>query len=379
MRGTNSAPKLAWLGSVLLAAAAIPALAQDVPAPASQKIEIPGAELWVDARIDLRAGDVIEIAATGTLNANGQKVTPAGGRRGWLDMIRSYPLNDAGPLALIARIGETGRPFLVADKRTYEVPRPGRLYLGLNKFDTRVVNGSFQATIRFERRGPDQTETVEYALPPITSEMLEQVPRRVSDAEGTPGDNTNFVIVGDEDQILEALHAVGWVEVDRNKSDAVLAGIQAVLNRDAYLTIPMSELLLFDRVQDYGMAHAEPLSVVAQRHHFRLWRAPFDADGHQVWIGAGTHDVGFDRDQRNGSLTHRIDPEVDQERDYIGKSLQESGQVAKLDYVMPSNPSQNAKTAHGQEYRSDGRVLVIYMIPKQVPDAAKESIFPTLP
>jgi hypothetical protein len=39
----------------------------------------------------------------------------------------------------------------------------------------------------------------------------------------------------------------------------------------------------------------------------------------------GTHDVGFDKDERNGKLTHKIDPETDKERDFIGQSLADTG------------------------------------------------------
>ena len=110
----------------------------------------------------------------------------------------------------------------------------------------------------------------------------------------------------------------------------------------------MSQLYLFGRAQDYGMAHAEPVAVVARRHHFRIWKAPFKAEGEEVRVGAGTHDIGFDKDQRNNGITHKIDPEVDNEREFIGQSLQETGLVAKLSYIMPSKPNKEAKTAHGE-------------------------------
>ena len=126
----------------------------------------------------------------------------------------------------------------------------------------------------------------------------------------------------------------------------------------------MSELMLFDRPQDYGLAHAEPLAVVAQRHHLRLWKAPFKVDGEELWVGAATHDVGFDRDARNNGITHKIDPNIDDEREFVGRSLDETGRVAKLSYIMPSQPSKEAKTATGATFHSDGRVLVIQLAPE---------------
>ena len=97
----------------------------------------------------------------------------------------------------------------------------------------------------------------------------------------------------------------------------------------------MSELTLFGRVQDYGLAHAEPIQVVAQRHHLRLWKAPFKVEGQELWVGAATHDIGFDRDQRNNGITHKIDPNIDDEREFVGRTLDETGLVAKLSYIMP--------------------------------------------
>ena len=151
----------------------------------------------------------------------------------------------------------------------------------------------------------------------VTVEIVDRIPRRVVDAQGNAGDNTNFVVVGDEKKVLAAFEAAGWVKVDRGKEDAIIHGLLTVLNKQAYVELPMSELTLFGRVQDYGLAHAEPIAVVMQRHHLRLWKAPFKVDDQELWVGAATHDIGFDRDQRNNGVTHKIDPDVDLEREFV--------------------------------------------------------------
>ena len=173
----------------------------------------------------------------------------------------------------------------------------------------------------------------------------------------------NFIIVGSQEQLQAAFKAAGWVTVDKSTRDAVLNGLLATLSKQAYVTLPMSQLELFGRSQDFGYAQGDPLRVVASRHHFRVWKAPFEASGTTVWAGAGTHDIGFDRDQRNNGITHKIDPDVDLERDYIRDSLQQTGLVAKVDYLTPKDPITTAKTAHGEEFHSDGRTLVVYLAP----------------
>ncbi len=100
---------------------------------------------------------------------------------------------------------------------------------------------------------------------------------------------------------------------------------------------------------------------MASRHHFRIWKAPFAWNGQTVWAGAGTQDIGFEKDQRNGKVTHKIDPAVDGERDHIGQTLQASGKTKNLSYYLPPLPVLGAKNATGGGYHSDGRILVIFL------------------
>ena len=193
-------------------------------------------------------------------------------------------------------------------------------------------------------------------------EFARRVPVRVQDEASTPGDMVNFLLVGSRAQVEKALAAAGWTRVDRTKTEAAMRAVLDTIRKKPYLELPMSELFLFGRAQDYGFARAEPLSVVAERHHFRLWEAPWQtSDGEEIWVGAGTHDIGFEKNKRTGKTTHKIDPEVDKERDFIAQTLQDAGQVAGRGFVLPAQPVRQATTAHGGPYHSDGRVLVIIL------------------
>ena len=345
---------------------ALAMLAQPEPA----QLTISGDKQWTDTGIDLVAGETLRIEASGTLKYPGKKqgdkareAGPNGLPKQGLDLVRVMPAPDAGQGALIARLGnrDSARPMLVGAKKEIVVTVSGRLMLGVNQNDRDKAEGSYN--VKIERVPPKQTEAKAVEVPVFPQDMLEKIPRRVSDAQGTEGDLTNFVVIGAKDKVQAALKAAGWVVVDKDSKQALLASILASLNKQAYVTMPMSELMLFGRGQDFGYAQGDPLTVVAARHHFRIWKAPFDLEGREVWVGAGTHDIGFDRDQRNNKVTHKIDPDVDQERDYIGQSMSESGLVLKLDYMTAAGAIKSAKTAHGEEFHSDGRTLLIYLKP----------------
>jgi hypothetical protein len=140
----------------------------------------------------------------------------------------------------------------------------------------------------------------------------------------------------------------------------------ASMSKESYLTMPMSPLYLFGRSQDYGWAHAEPIQVVASRNHLRLWKAPFTINGETLWVGAATHDVGFEHDQRSKdvtAITHKIDPDIDLERDYVQKTLTSTGQVTEVTHFLPTDPIQSAKTATGGSFHSNGQVLIFKLAP----------------
>jgi len=340
-------------------------LAQTSTDPAKE-FDVDATQQWIDSGVDLRAGDSLQFTSTGTLNlANNKTAGPDGAPRGFRDLLKSYPVNEAGQGALIARIGSSDAavPFLIGASRQFQSPRAGRLFLSVNKSTNDSPDGSFHVTVSFITRGPETPAAANYQLPEITIAMVDRIPRRVTDAQGNAGDNTNFMVIGPEEKVLQTFEAAGWVKVDREKKDAVVHTILATLTKQAYVELPMSELTLFGRVQDYGLAHAVPIQVIAQRHHLRLWKAPFQAGGQEIWVGAATHDIGFDRDNRNNGITHKIDPKVDDERDFVSNSLNETGLVAKISYVIPTQASKEARTATGATFHSDGRVLIVHLIP----------------
>lgn len=152
---------------------------------------------------------------------------------------------------------------------------------------------------------------------------------------------------------------VGWVKVDADVKDIFLHGFMESMSKESYLTMPMSPLYLFGPQHDYGCAHAEPIQVVASRNHLRIWKASFQVNGQVTWVGATTHDIGFEKDQRNNGLTHKIDPDIDLERNYVEKTLTSTGLVSVVAHYLPARPMKEAKTATGGSFHYDGHVLIL--------------------
>ena len=238
---------------------------------------------------------------------------------------------------------------------------------GAGKSETTSNPGSSSAVSTGNSSGADAST----AAPPLKvsdapldvdlRKSLDSLPRRVNDQFQNQGDMVNFVIVGSQKNVQAALEAATWHVADTSNQKAVLSAIMETYENKDYLQMPMSTLYLFGRKQDFGYEMAEPIAMVASRHHFRIWKAPFTWKGQEVWVGAGTHDIGFAKDKRNGEVTHKIDPAVDGERDNIGSSLQKANKTKTMSYYLPPNPVQEAKNATGDGYHSDGKLLVIVL------------------
>ncbi|GAC1635787.1 MAG: hypothetical protein NVS9B14_13490 [Candidatus Acidiferrum sp.] len=324
---------------------------------------------WTDTNIDVQPGEHILITASGNLRYADAKAEngPEGTPRGFKDLLRILPFNGAGRGAVIARIGDadTAETLLIGAQRDLLAPVAGRLSIGVNQANNDSATGSYTVHVEVyaAEAGAASTPRVVAqqvkSLPGIDNTLFAKIPRRIGDKDGNPGDMVNFLILGSYTGMQRVFTTAGWVKFDADVKNTVLHGIIGSLSKESYLTMPMSQLYLFGRAQDYGWAHAEPISVVASRNHLRVWKAPFQVNGETLWVGAATHDIGFERDQRNNGITHKIDPNIDAERDYVEKTLSSTGLVSQLMHFLPDNPMKEAKTATGGSFHSNGEVLIL--------------------
>jgi LssY C-terminus len=354
--------------------------APGVPKRLSKTFTLRGDSDWIDTGIDVAPGEHVVATAKGSMRYSSAKTDngPDGLTRGFKDLLRILPFNAAGRGALIGRVGDAdvAQPFLLGASNDVTVPVGGRLSIAINESKTDTGDGSYTVRIDILAADTDSLATFAVArtvtaLPGIDDLLFEKIARRINDQAGNPGDMVNFLILGSETDMQNVFTAAGWVKVDSDLQNTILHGLISSLSKESYLTMPMSQLYLFGRSQDYGWAHAEPIDVVRSRHHLRIWKAPFSPLGETLWVGAATHDIGFERDERNNGLTHKIDPDVDLERDYLEKTLCGTGLVTQVSHFLPRNPMRMANTATGGSFHSNGQVLILKLAEnKKEPSAA---------
>jgi LssY C-terminus len=336
------------------------------PHKRSYNVSLTGTE-WTDTGVIVAAGETADFTATGSYSlGDGRAAGPEGLERGWKDLLRVFPLNSAKVGEVVGRVSDVGAsvPFSVGAKSQVTFPTSGRLFLRVNLSSDLNATGSYKVQVKFANTGKAAAKVVSptgasRVSTLVSPETFADIPRRVMDQSQHEGDMVNYALLGTEAQVRAAFKAAGWVAVDKTVQDAVLHGLLSTLSHEAYTEMPMSTLYLFGRPQDLSFARGEPLKVAAERHHLRVWQTDKSVGGMPLWVGSCTHDIGFEKDQRNGNVTHRIDPKIDDERDYLLESFDASGGFSSAAYVTPADPLTTARTATGGSFYSDGRILVM--------------------
>jgi len=187
-------------------------------------------------------------------------------------------------------------------------------------------------------------------------EMMDYLPPRVFNGEGREGDMVNLVFVGQQEDLQGAFKHAGWVKTDKWNPVFVW---HLLRRRTKDTLLPMARFYLFGRMQDYSYALPDPDAIVTRRHHLRIWKTDYKIDGTPIWAGAATHDVAIEIAKRGRLINHRIDPEVDAERDFVGTDLTNTSSVSRQEYLHSADPVFQAQTASGETYHSDSRILLL--------------------
>ncbi|MGH9676301.1 MAG: hypothetical protein ACRD36_04300 [Candidatus Acidiferrum sp.] len=187
----------------------------------SQEIQLTGEEIWLDTGIDVKTGERVVITATGKLRYADQKADngPEGLARGFKDLLRVLPFNEAGRGTLVGRIGDkdAAQPFLVGAKYDGVAPIDGRLSIGINQTSSDTGDGTYTARVEvFAPEGGTARVMAKQvtSLPGIDNALFAKIPRRIGDKEGKPGDMVNFLILGSEDAMKKVFSAAGWVHFE---------------------------------------------------------------------------------------------------------------------------------------------------------------------
>lgn len=181
-------------------------------------------------------------------------------------------------------------------------------------------------------------------------------------SDGLLGDPINLAFIGSETELEELFIEAGWTKAEPLSLQSSFRMVTASVFGKSYPSAPVSSLFLFNKKQDMAF-EKEIENNPRRRHHIRFWQTPdnwYLPGGRKAdWLGAATYDkkVGFS--VFTGQVTHKINSDVDQERDFVLETLKQSNQSISVEVVEHFTTSYHGRNGGGDEIFTDGALPFI--------------------
>jgi hypothetical protein len=173
-------------------------------------------------------------------------------------------------------------------------------------------------------------------------------------------DFVNVVFLGSRAQLEIAFLAAGWSASVPWSKGSLLRYFGALVSNQGYKTAPMSNQWLEGRPPD--LTRQKSFDSFGKRHHVRLWKYPLDSPlGDEMWVATATQDVGVLPSFRHHGFIHRVDSNIDREREKVVSDLTFAGCVSASSLVERPDFLRQGQTPSGEMMVTDGRFAVVQL------------------
>ncbi len=180
------------------------------------------------------------------------------------------------------------------------------------------------------------------------------------------GDPLNLVVIGEPEDVYYAFIRAGWDETETIYKGSSWKTVRSFISGGEYRYSPVSALYVFGRGQDVAFQRAR--DNIHERNHLRLWISPMRYEGKPVWMGQISRDIGV-RFTKKTITTHKIDPDVDETREYLLENLVYAQALQKFTYIEGVGEApmgQPRGNLTGDPYFTDGYRLVLWVTSRPV-------------
>lgn len=212
-----------------------------------------------------------------------------------------------------------------------------------------------------------QPHTVAIVVPVIPESdvpklLFETLPKASEDISGRPMEPINIVVVGTEEQVRAAFLAAGWLPADSLSLHSFHRELLAMARKAPYPEQPGTPSFWNGRPNLLAFEKSTPANTISKRHHIHLWNAGINSDsGRPIWVATAHFDNGF---KRASALVpvHAIDPNIDQQREYVRANLEATGKVKSM-VRLPVTGRLTGRNFAGDRFFTDGTACLLVLEP----------------
>lgn len=185
---------------------------------------------------------------------------------------------------------------------------------------------------------------------------------RTRTAEGVLSDPVNLAVDGPERDLHVAMRRAGWVLAEERTLSSAWSMVRSTLLRRSYPAAPVSDLYLMGRRHAFTY-QKEVGGTTTKRHHVRFWQMPPDfvlPGGYRTdWLAAATYDRAVGFSFFTLQITHRIDENIDAERDFVVDTLRFADPLLQVEVIEEFSTSYHHRNGQGDRIRTDGDLPVL--------------------
>jgi hypothetical protein len=188
---------------------------------------------------------------------------------------------------------------------------------------------------------------------------------------GVLGDPINLALVGGEANIHAAMTRAGWVRAEELTIRSAWKIVLSSVLRRPYPEAPVSSLFLFGRRQAFAYQQ-EVDGNASRRHHVRFWPVPEGwklPGGFRVgWLAAATYDKTVGISLFTLQVTHRVDADIDIERDYVINTVRYVEPGVSLRVIKEYASAFTTRNGGGDVVHTDGSLPILDLTSLRAPE-----------
>jgi len=184
--------------------------------------------------------------------------------------------------------------------------------------------------------------------------------RTSEDLIGGPMEPLSFLFIGTAADLERVFESAGWVRADLPSVHGLAKELLCVIADRPDPNGPATPSYYSAQPQDLTFERpGTPSGSIRHRHHIRIWREPvcLGAACVPMWGATCSYDMGIEFVPKPYLVTHRIDPQIDHEREFVDQTLLHAG-ATDLGIITITGP-RRGKNAGGDAFITDGRAHVV--------------------
>jgi len=173
---------------------------------------------------------------------------------------------------------------------------------------------------------------------------------------GDPQEPLAFIFLAKNDNVLiQSFEKSSWFLADQVDVSSMIKIVKTAVINSQYRRAPMTPSFWNAAVNDFGFEKPTNINTVRERHHIRIWKTNLKQGDYSIYVGTASLDEGI-----KWFITHKINPDIDTERNFVKESLQSAGVIADAQEVQFVSPMLGENFG-GDQFFTNGKLYIIWL------------------